>query len=642
MEKHPSQKLAQNLLQERNLSDDSKRFLFAWVLTRLILAPALYIYTRLFNRTRFFGLDNLEKVRGKSYLVCTNHTSSFDIWMGFEIGFAGLKHYFSREYYLCGLGAVDRLGPWLIRKFCIHSGVLPVDRSQGLEQYALQDIVRLFREEKSKIACLIYPEGTRSKSGFLSRNYKAGAGWVQCMTGVPVLPVYQVGYNQLPGFGKTLDIHIGEPILFEEFAVQREKPASWIDVTNQVMEKLFDMEKLYHPRRHELENVTSSVDMPKANNVDEQVEIHQSQISIGHSEVRTNWKTKNAILVAAKNAQVESLEWALNIQNSGCLAVITKWPNTNDFWLEKLIEELNEKEVSFCLRVCNHPAYQIHDHIISKITNLEYCRLVLLEGFLSPPTFIFNLEASLGAVLVSPEQAELWSETKCNYFVLQGDRPGSQLYRSSAQMLEMVENKSEAEGFWGCSGILTPFDGIDCLRRGADFLILDGFSEWVSDNSWANSYRIKLGNVSSSKVQLLPDPEFFDLNSQSACLVINPLTAFKLRRISDCSGDSMESLMKELLEAEGNTLEQFMEEMLKDKSISSELSGRSEVSFWQRKDWQLFLRFYLRKLNSEPAYVKVDPTVKRLLNWFKSFDGEFPDTQRVLQHFCEELAHHQT
>ena len=325
MEKNSSQKkLAPHLLQERNLSDDSKRFAFAWLLTRFILAPALFIYTRIFNKTRFFGLDNLEKVRGKSYLVCTNHTSSFDIWMGFEIGFAGLNHYFSREYYLCGLGAVDRLGPWLIRKFCIHSGVLPVDRSQGLEQYALQDIVRLFREEKSKIACLIYPEGTRSKSGFLSRDYKAGAGWVQCMTGVPVLPVYQVGYNQLPGFGKTLEIHIGEPILFEEFAAQREKPVSWINVTNQVMKKLFDMEEQYHPRRLELKNVVALKNKTTTNQLNEQIVQKQSPRSIGRVEVSKSWKTRNALLVAAKNAHVESVEWALSVQNSGCLAVVTK------------------------------------------------------------------------------------------------------------------------------------------------------------------------------------------------------------------------------------------------------------------------------------------------------------------------------
>ena len=308
--------------------------------------------------------------------------------------------------------------------------------------------------------------------------------------------------------------------------------------------------------------------------------------------------------------------------------------------MEKLIQELNEKQISFCLRICSHPAHQFNEDILTRITSLEYCRLVLLEGFLNPPSYISSLDTAIGAVLVSHEQADLWSETKCNYFVLQGDRSGSQLYRSSAQMLEMVENKSESNVFWGASSILTPFDGIDCLRRGADFLILDGFSEWVSDNSWSTSYRAKLGSVTSSKVQLMPDPEFFDLASQSACLVINPLIAFKLRRIGDCSGDSIGSLMEELLKEDGYTSVQFINEILKDKSISSELSASRELSSWERKDWQLFLRFYLRKMNIEPAYVKVDPTIKRLLNWFNSFGGEFPDTQRVLHHFCKALIHH--
>ena len=89
-----------------------------------------------------------------------------------------------------------------------------------LDQYALQDVVRLLNEEKRKIACLIYPEGTRSKSGFLSREYKAGAGWVQSMTGVPVLPVYQIGYDQLPGVGKTLEIHVTE-LITHDFQVKK-------------------------------------------------------------------------------------------------------------------------------------------------------------------------------------------------------------------------------------------------------------------------------------------------------------------------------------------------------------------------------------------------------------------------------------
>ena len=239
----PTSKLDSHLVNERNLSSDNLRFLCAWLLTRIFLAPVLFFYTRVINRTRFYGLENLKKVQNKSYIVCTNHTSSFDIWMGFEVGFASLSNYFSTQYYLCGLGAVDRLGPWPIRKFCIHSGVLPVDRSQGLEQYALQDIVRLLHEEKRKIACLIYPEGTRSKTGFLSREYKAGAGWVQSMTGVTVLPVYQVGYDQLPSVGKTLEIHIGKPMEFDEFQDKKESPSTWIKVTDQVMSELFRREQ---------------------------------------------------------------------------------------------------------------------------------------------------------------------------------------------------------------------------------------------------------------------------------------------------------------------------------------------------------------------------------------------------------------
>ena len=93
--------------------------------------------------------------------------------------------------------------------------------------------------KRSVVACLIYPEGTRSKSGFLSREYKAGAGWVQSMTGVPVLPVYQIGYDQPKGVGKTLEIHIGEPMEFNDFQGKEASPSTWIKVTDQVMAELF-------------------------------------------------------------------------------------------------------------------------------------------------------------------------------------------------------------------------------------------------------------------------------------------------------------------------------------------------------------------------------------------------------------------
>ncbi len=635
--KTPQGKLGSNLAYERNLANDNLRFFCAWFLTRLILAPALFFYTRIINKTRFYGLENLSKLKNNSYMVCTNHTSSFDIWMGFEIGFAGLKNYFSQQYYLCGLGAVERLGPWLIRKFCIHAGVLPVDRSQGLEQYALQDVVRLLNEEKRKIACLIYPEGTRSKNGFLSRDYKAGAGWVQSMTDVQVLPVYQVGYDQLPGVGKTLDIHIGEPMEFSEFQNQKESPTTWIKITDLIMSKLFEKERELHPRKAELgkyleglsENRNKQFTTIRSN--DKQVDYSEG---IGNLNVSEQWQVKNSVLIAGKRPHTESFEWIKSIHEAGSLALITQWPNTNRIWIRDLVNKLNLEKVPYGLRLCHHPLTAPSEGSLISNIDKSLCRLVLLEGYLRPPDFLQPIDLPLAAVLVSPDQANIWSSTHCKYFILQGDAPGAKLHRSSSQMIELVSHRSINGKFWGASNVLTPFDAEDCLRRGADFLLLENLSEWVSKNDWIESLRSKIKDFQDLQVQLLPDPDYFDLGVQAACLVLDSERAFRIRKLGDCSGDNVEGQLLELLEMEEFTIDDLVYCIHQGgaKHFSDHFS-RSQRSGWSRKDWQLILRAYFIKSEAKPAYLKVDPTLTRLFHWYDNFENDNLSFSDVIENF---------
>ena len=635
----PKSKLGNHLMNERNLSNDNLRFLCAWFLTRLILAPALFFYTRIINRTRFYGLKNLKKVQNKSYMVCTNHTSSFDIWMGFEIGFASLKNYFSNQYYLCGLGAVDRLGPWLIRKFCINAGVLPVDRSQGLEQYALQDIVRLLRQEKRKIACLIYPEGTRSKNGFLSREYKARAGWVQSMTGVQVLPVYQVGYDQLPGVGKTLEIHIGEPMEFSEYQGQKESPATWIKVTDLIMEKLFQSEQELHPRKAELAKYLRGLAENKNKQLASRHFIEKnigSVAGIGSKKVCEQWRTNNAILIAGKNPHLETFEWVKSIHNKGSLALLTQWPNTDRQWIKALVDKLNNEGIPYGLRLCHHPLIASSEGTLISSIDKSLCRLVLLEGYIRPPDFVLNIDLPLAAVLVSHDQANIWSSTSCKFFILQGDAPGAKLHRSSSQMIELIGRRSINDKFWGATDVLTPFDAEDCLRRGADFLLLDGLCEWVSDNAWSESLRSELKNIKDSQIQLLPDPEYFDLGTQSACLVLDRERAFRIRKLGDCSGENVEKQFLELLEIEGLKIDDMIACLTRGRAVHfSHHFSQSKHSDWNRKDWQLILRAYFLESQLKPAYVKVDPTVPRLFHWLGDFKNDTLSVSSVIENFIQ-------
>ena len=632
-------KLDSHLVNERNLSNDNLRFICAWLLTRIFLAPVLFFYTRVINRTKFYGLENLRKLRNRSYIVCTNHTSSFDIWMGFEIGFAGLSNYFSTKYYLCGLGAVDRLGPWIIRKFCIHSGVLPVDRSQGLDQYALQDVVRLLNEEKRKIACLIYPEGTRSKTGFLSREYKAGAGWVQSMTGAPVLPVYQIGYDQLPGVGKTLEIHIGEPMEFSDFQGKEDSPSTWIKVTDQVMAELFRREQELHPRKEELHKYLQNLlESKKASLLSRNFLETQSAKSsvIGNRRVCDELRISNGFITAGKNPQVETVEWAESAYNSGSLGLITQWPNTSRPWIEKLVEQLNNKKVPYGLRLFHHPLTASSEgNLLSKIDE-NLCRVVFLEGYITPPDFISAVDMPFAAALVSHEQATVWASTQCKLFIIKGDQPGAKLHRSSSQMIELIDHQSQSENFWGASDILTPFDAEDCFRRGADFLLIDGLTEWLSSNAWGQSLRSSLKITKDSQVQLLPDPEYFDLGGQVAGLILDQEKTFRIRKLGDCSGENIERQILELIEIEGLEINDLIFSLTQGSAahFGNHFSNLNR-SEWSRKDWQLIMRAYIFETRSSPAYIKVDPTVNRLFRWFSNFHNGNLDISSVIEKFVE-------
>ncbi len=235
----------------RNISSDSLRFKVAWLLQRFVLFPAFGFYTRFLNKTEFIGLENLDELKGKTFLVCPNHTSSWDIWSAFEVGFKAQKGFFASNAYMCGLGAIERLGNSFTRWFATAAGVLAVNRKKGLDQWALQDVDRLLRERKKDLACLIYPEGTRSRTGRLARTYKAGAGWLQAVHQVPVVPVYQMHYNNLPGFGRKLKIVIGKPMYFEEYAEKKDSPTTWIAITGKIMDELRRMEEIHNPLSEE-------------------------------------------------------------------------------------------------------------------------------------------------------------------------------------------------------------------------------------------------------------------------------------------------------------------------------------------------------------------------------------------------------
>ena len=163
------------------------------------------------------GRENLPM--NQQVIVISNHSSHLDIGLikealgplGANLGvLAAQDYFFDTEYKEAILSQFTRL--------------IPVDRGAPLE--------RSMREAEEAIAqgwsVLIYPEGTRSPTGEL-QEFKAGVGYLQHKTGLPILPLYLSGTHKampkgggLPRFGRKLSARVGRVVTAEVLAARCE------------------------------------------------------------------------------------------------------------------------------------------------------------------------------------------------------------------------------------------------------------------------------------------------------------------------------------------------------------------------------------------------------------------------------------
>ncbi|GGH57166.1 1-acyl-sn-glycerol-3-phosphate acyltransferase [Rothia aerolata] len=106
-----------------------------------------------------------------------------------------------------------------MKRFFEAIDIIPVNRSDRSESMkALDKALAVLREDR---VFGIYPEGTRSRDGYLYRG-KIGVAWLAHMTGAPVVPVGLIGTDKLQKQGsnmiypKRFTVRVGEPIYFEK------------------------------------------------------------------------------------------------------------------------------------------------------------------------------------------------------------------------------------------------------------------------------------------------------------------------------------------------------------------------------------------------------------------------------------------
>ncbi|HAM35602.1 MAG TPA: 1-acyl-sn-glycerol-3-phosphate acyltransferase [Elusimicrobia bacterium] len=170
----------------------------AWPLLQRLLIPVLRGLLFSVWRLQVSGLENIPR-QGAVILAC-NHVSNADPPL---VGCAAYPVRSLRYLAKVELFRVPVLG-WLLRR----GGAIALDRGRA-------DVaaVRASLEVLSRGRCLLlFPEGTRSKSGRPGRP-KSGVGFLSGKAGVPVIPTRVVNTRRFLRLS-PLEVRFGKPLRF--------------------------------------------------------------------------------------------------------------------------------------------------------------------------------------------------------------------------------------------------------------------------------------------------------------------------------------------------------------------------------------------------------------------------------------------
>ncbi len=161
---------------------------------------------RVLYRVRIHDIDNIPKRGG--VIIAPNHASYLDPPLIGSIVPRELSYFAKKE-----LMDVPVLS-WFLN----YAGTIPVDRG-GYSAGALKTLVRHLKAGK---AAIVFPEGTRTKTGaFLPP--KQGVGMVADLSGVPVVPCWIRGSFRAKPFFRRLDVYFLPPFDPSEIEAPRRK-----------------------------------------------------------------------------------------------------------------------------------------------------------------------------------------------------------------------------------------------------------------------------------------------------------------------------------------------------------------------------------------------------------------------------------
>lgn len=166
----------------------------------------LWVYMHLAYSLRYVDKKNIPKKT--SVIYASNHRSNLDPPL-VGSGARGRCSFMAKEELF-----KNKLFGWLIRNL----GAFPVSRGKGDTAVIDTAVERL----ESGQSLMIFPEGTRSKTGKVGKGH-GGAALIAAKTGLPIIPVGVV-YGEKLRFRTKLRVYYGEPIDPKEYVDDPENP----------------------------------------------------------------------------------------------------------------------------------------------------------------------------------------------------------------------------------------------------------------------------------------------------------------------------------------------------------------------------------------------------------------------------------
>jgi 1-acyl-sn-glycerol-3-phosphate acyltransferase len=137
------------------------------------------------------------------------------------------------------VGKAEYMDSWKTKFLFPASGMIPLDRSGGEASQAALDQAAAVLDRGDLF--LIYPEGTRTRTGYLHKG-RTGAARLALRTGAPIIPVGLRGTDAVqpvgqskPVFKKRVEIRFGRPIDVSRYRDKKDDRLVFRQIIDEVM-----------------------------------------------------------------------------------------------------------------------------------------------------------------------------------------------------------------------------------------------------------------------------------------------------------------------------------------------------------------------------------------------------------------------